>query len=520
MPVLADIGTKVGGEIKNLGIRMSAAETAIVNLGGQTPPPTGNFTIEPVTWTNLSEINLSGEKLTNENFSQSSYVQNSSYAFPTSPNNGHVNDHTFAVEDRPLVVALQTTDGLTEGEIYRVHVYNVNSGNARICELDGTTVGWMIGRGTKWEVVENLPTSWSVNSGTLDQAKLSEGIIKGSNGAVGIDQVFSSPLAIGTRIVVKATRADFGTGGVAFKHLKANGNAQGGDIHIPISDGFVEYEVVTSEMHGIRLSTQNGTHEISSVSVFQGVVSGGSVQTFTGGSIEKISGSVGYNAGASSVQKIDGQKDGYVQFQIGSATQSVRVGLVNQDSDYEVDIPFKLHFGNGNIDCYQPFLDNQETYENGDWFRIRHYSTSNEIKFQKREDVYHSDATLRSSTYAVSDDSDVGLYVVFLKTDVGQQTSGTDVEVTLNRGYEIVGYSSASNSLKILDDNGNNAWLALNNTSSDRNRGDAWEFATLAGQDYFTFYTHPVLSNGDDLYVDTSFHTVGARLNDVQIAYK
>ena len=61
--ILAQVGTKVGSEIKNLGIRLSSAENAIVNLGGQTPPPTGNFTIEPVTWTNLTEINLSGEKL-------------------------------------------------------------------------------------------------------------------------------------------------------------------------------------------------------------------------------------------------------------------------------------------------------------------------------------------------------------------------------------------------------------------------------------------------------------------------
>ena len=74
--ILADIGTLVGDEIKTLDIRVSAAETAIVNLGGQTPPPTGSFTIEPVTWTNLSEINLSGEKLVNGDFSQTEYVQN------------------------------------------------------------------------------------------------------------------------------------------------------------------------------------------------------------------------------------------------------------------------------------------------------------------------------------------------------------------------------------------------------------------------------------------------------------
>jgi hypothetical protein len=37
-------------------------------------------------------------------------------------------------------------------------------------------------------------------------------------------------------------------------------------------------------------------------------------------------------------------------------------------------------------------------------------------------------------------------------------------------------------------------------------------------QDYKTFYTHPTFSNGNDLYLDTTFHTIGSRLNDVQIA--
>ena len=285
------------------------------------------------------------------------------------------------------------------------------------------------------------------------------------------------------------------------------------------SNGYAEHTTQTA-VSGFRISTVNGTRELSSVSIFQGEVAGGSVQTHTGGSIEKISGAGGYNAGASSVQKIDGQKDGYVQFQIAHATSSVKIGLVNQDYDFEVDNPWKMNFGGGHVDMASPFIADHTPYENGDWFRIRHYSASNQIKFQKREAVYQANASLRSSTYSVQDDSDVGDYVVFLKTDVGQQISGIDVAVTLNRGYEIVGWSSAGNNLKVLDDNGNNAWLALDNINSDRNRGEAWEFAENIGQDYFTFYTHPSLSNGSDLYVDTSFHSVGARLNDVQIAYK
>ena len=58
--ILADIGTAVGTQIKSLKDRVTALEPPV-------PPPT-NFTAEPVQWTNLSEINLSGEKLTNISF--------------------------------------------------------------------------------------------------------------------------------------------------------------------------------------------------------------------------------------------------------------------------------------------------------------------------------------------------------------------------------------------------------------------------------------------------------------------
>ena len=56
MSILAQIGTKVGSEIRNLGIRMSSAENAIVNLGGQDPPPTGDLVISDVQWKNITEI--------------------------------------------------------------------------------------------------------------------------------------------------------------------------------------------------------------------------------------------------------------------------------------------------------------------------------------------------------------------------------------------------------------------------------------------------------------------------------
>jgi hypothetical protein len=532
--ILAQVGTKVGSEIKNLDIRLSSAENAIVNLGGQQPPPTGDFTIEAVNWTNLSEINLSGEKLLNTDFSSvsSQYVADSA--------NDGSNGGTGL---NPVKLIVLTSIDL-KGTIFSagsiLHGVGFGGTNNSLIRMEDpndprdypyTTTNQNTGtwdwenisdRGVTWEYakLESFPTNWSVLNGTLDQTQLANGIIQGDGGSVAIQQTFAQTIPTGTELVFKATRADNETGNIRFNPIRASdGVAMSANIGIDPSVGYATY-TTTIAITGVKLDTLHGLREINSVSIFQGVVSGGSVQTFTGGSIEKISGSDGYNAGASSVQKIDGQSNGYVQFQIGTPSKSVRVGLVGIDSDFEVDPPFQMNFGGGTIDLYSPWLSNYETYESGDWFRIRHYSANNEIKFQKREDVYGANASLRTSNYSIQDDNDIGDYVIFLKTDVGQQISGTDVAVTLNRGYEIVGYSSASNQLKVLDDNGNNAWLALDNPNSYRNRGDAWEFAENIGQDYFTFYTHPTFSNGNDLYLDTSFHTIGSRINDVQIAYK
>ena len=362
MTILADIGTKVGGEIKTLDIRMSAAETAIVNLGGQVPPPTGSFTIEPVTWTNLSEINLSGEKLLNTDFDLA----------------------TLGLGVEVEVVQQWTNSGntATVGQIYVIDLIQPNG--AMRMTGNGQSI-FASANQLETNVQARLPENWSVNSAVeLDQGKLAQGIIKGDGGAVSVQQMFSNPIASGTKMVAKVTRADTNESGeVRFSTLRANGTPYGSNRNVPFADGYVEFET-TETTYGLRLSTAHGTREVSSVSLFQGEVSGGSVQTFTGGSIEKISGAGAYNAGASSVQKIDGQKDGYVQFQIGHATHSLKIGLVNQDHDFEVDAPWKMNFGGGYIDLSSPWIADHTAFSAGDWFRIRHYSQENEIKFQKR----------------------------------------------------------------------------------------------------------------------------------------
>jgi len=475
--ILAQVGTKVGSEIKNLDIRLTSAENAIVNLGGQTPPPTGNFTIEPVTWTNLSEINLSGEKLLNTNFDLA----------------------TLGIGVEVVVLISWSNGGKTAsvGEVYEIDLVQSNGG----MRLTNSSQSIFASASQMQNNVQaTIPENWSVSSSVpLDQTKLAQGIIKGDGGAVSIQQMFSNPIASGTKLVAKVTRADTNEAGEIRVHtLRSNKTPYGSAKNIPYADGFVEFET-TETTYGLRFSTTHGTREVSSISLFQGEVSGGSVQTFTGGSIEKISGVDGYNAGASSVQKIDGQKDGYVQFQIGHATRSVRVGLVNQDSDYEVDIPFKLNFGGGNIDFYQPFLDNQKSYESGDWFRIRHYSTNNEIHFQKREDIYQANT---NASY------EVGTKILILR----------DFSSAVKDEIVTIYFVNNSGVPSFEQDDGTR--FGAQAGISGFGRADWWEVAEVVGQDYLTFYTHPTFSNGDDLYIDTSFHAVGSRLNDVQIAYK
>ena len=588
--ILADIGTKIGSEIKNLDVRLSSAETAIVNLGGQQPPPTGDFTIEPVTWTNLTEINLSGEKLVNGDFSNTTLQADKFTATSTAKNcyvrqvvsvngtyvqsieikealasgtssfmldqyfSGITGQNRIKIDlngsSAPSVSTLGVGDvnNVTVTSLaddwYRIDLQlTLNSGSAQIrfgaletgdevfarnasLKAVGSTTELLINNSafsSGWTLVNTTISvgtglsldNWIVLNGTLDESELANGVVKGDGGSVAIKQIFSQTIPTGTELVLKATRTDTETGNIRFNPIRASdGVVMSTNIGIDPSVGLATY-TTTVAISGVKLDTLHGLRKINSVSVFQGVVSGGSVQTYTGGSIEKISGTNGYNAGASSVQKIDGQKDGYVQFQISSATSSIRIGLVNQDSDFEVDNPWKMTFGGGHVDMASPFIADHTSYVLGDWFRIRHYSANNEIHFQKRQAVYGDDPDFcllqtcglqpnngheKNHTFAVVDRP-----LILAKQNVNGLTQG--------EYYRIHQVNTESGNTRIYTLDGVQiGWMI--------GRGTDWEVQQELGQDYVTFYTHPTLTNGNDLYVDTSFHIVGARLNDVQIAYK
>ena len=479
--------------IADLTSRISALENGGVSSGG------GSLTSEAVSWTNLSEINLSGEKLVDGDFSNTtdladklianassfnSYVRqdvsvNGTYvqsieikeALASGTSSFMLDQYFSGIQGRnriridlngssaPTVSAAGygnannvTVTSLAD-DWYRIDLQiTLSSGSAQVrfgalrtgdevlarnasLKASGTTTelltsnssfssGWKKQNTTVVQGSGVSLDSWTVTSGTLDQSKLVEGIVKGSGGVVSIQQTFSNGIASGTALVCKVTRTDISSGFVSINALRANGSSFMSGLFILPSDGFIEF-TTTEIMHGLRLSTSSVVREVSSISLFQGTVSGGTAQAYAGGNLEKISGTNGWNAGASSTQKIDGNSNGYVQFQ-WAADKSVRVGLVYLDDDYGIPSPSL------SITATQLVATGNKTVAVGDWFRIRHYAADNQIKYQRKEEIFDTDG----------------------------------------------------NSL---------------------------------GEDYVTFYTEPTLTNGSDLYVDASLYHVGSQINDATI---
>ena len=345
-------------------------------------------------------------------------------------------------------------------------------------------------------VTNNAPTNWSVHSGTLDQTKLASGIVDGTGGAVAIQQMFPSSINANTSLVCKVTRSDNGVGTVYINTLNSGGISSSPRIHIDPSVGYVEF-TRTDAIYGLRLSTDHGLREVSDISLFQGAVSGGTVQAYAGGGLEKISGTGGWNAGASSVQKIDGNADGYVQFQWNS--YSARVGLKYSDTDYDVDSPY-LHIN------YATNTVGTKSVSPGDWFRIRHYAATNEIKYQRKETVYSQNTNF---VFETASGSNYQYISTERPTVISLDGSGN---LTIGELYEVYTVRASDQALYLRDLDGNAKGYHGQGT-----RGTRFEVVEEAGQDYVSFYTEPTLTNGNDLYVDVSLYHVGARINDVTI---
>jgi hypothetical protein len=453
-----------------------------------------------VSWTNLTDINLSGEKLTNGDFSQLGYVENTSYTFPTSPNGNHNTHYVFESTNRPLVIALKTIDGITEGEVYEMHRYHVGNGKANI-QVSTDNMVWVSHRGLNWEVVDKVPTNWTVSGGSLNQTKLAKGIIKGSGSQVAIKQTFSQNIASGIKLIVKVSSDD----DIKFTPIKGNGQTDlNNDFTVLGSDGYAEHTTQTN-VSGFKVSTVNSLREFNSISIFQGAVSGGTVQAYAGGGLEKISGANGWNAGASSVQKIDGNSDGYVQFQW--AKNSLEVGLAYTDDDYVQNIePYFLRFYSGGRTVASGGYDEASFATAGDWFRIRHYASTNEVKFQKRQTVYSQNPNF---VFETASGSNYSYPSASRPKVISLDGSGT---LTLGELYEVYTVRASDQALYLRDLDGN-----AHGYHGQGTRGVRFQVVEEAGQDYVTFQTANTLSNGNDLYIDTSFYNVESRINDVTI---
>ena len=498
------VSEQIADTISDLNNRM-----AVLEGGGGTQVP--NLTSQPVTWTNLSEINLSGEKLVNGDFSANGYVQDTNFCLLQScglqPNSGSAQtDHTFAVADRPKVVALQTNSGLTQGTIYEIRIVNTSTGRALIGEIGGSAIGWILGRGTTWEVVNLGFDNWTVTSGTLDETKLASGIVKGDGGPVIVQQMFPQSIASGTKLVIKATRADIYTQAVRFELLRQSGGSYSGYMDIDPADGFTEFET-TETTYGIRLNTTQTAREVSELSVFQGDKSGGTVQATTN-TLQRISGTQGFNAGASTVEAIPGGQDGYFQFQYANSG-SVRVGLTYQDVAFDEPDPqeYRLALLADGTAFSDGYNSGPGFAMPGTWLRIRHYSGDNLIKFQKLQTIYEQDPdfvfpTTSGTNYTYQAGSEP---IAIALQSAGGLTVGEYYKVKIIRD------SDGAFQLRDLDDN----VIGWQGASTRTTR---WEVVEDVGQDYVTFHTATPLTTNSPLYLDTSlFHNGSSQINDATL---
>lgn len=550
------VSEQIADTISDINNRM-----AVLEGGGGTQVP--NLTSQPVAWTNLSEINLSGEKVTNGTFATSTTYEAGALLKVTSAfsqfsvgdelllarvgadqNSYELKTETTvlwagktAVESNTDVLpalnfdsvtnlptgsttqvfkkylkwmtATDSTKGLTQGRIYETKNYSPTNSVLKLFNDTGSLVQFTVGnqvRGTDWELMRGAPTNWDIQSQAgLDQEKLADGIIKGDGGAASIIQMFPQAIASGTKLVIKATRDDTNTQNISVQFLRANETPYSSYVYIDPAVGFAEFET-TEITYGIRLNTTQTARCVSELSVFQGDKSGGTVQATTN-TLQRISGTQGWNTGASSSQAIPGGQDGYFQFQYDGG--SVRVGLTYQDVDFDEPTPqgyrLGLH-GDGTVisDGYNSGADFALS---GTWIRIRHYSGDNLIKFQKLQTIYEEDPdfvfpTTSGTNYTYQAGSE--------PIAVALQTAGG---LTVGEYYKVKTIRDSDGAFQLRDfDDNVMGWQGAST------RTTRWEVVEDVGQDYVTFHTATPLTTNSPLYLDTSlFHNGTSQINDATL---
>lgn len=458
-----------------------------------TATPSAGFTYdEPVRWQNKEYIRFGPELLKNGSFMVPPVRVGAEYVVTQQFQNANV---TWFKDDLIEVWTYNPAD-----DKYR---FRLTSNHSQ--ESSWRTAAQILA--VARETIQ-YPDQWDFVNGAADLDQLHNGNLEGQNGAVTIKQMFDAPITEGT-YTVDIQRPLGNIGNVNVSLLNSSGQQIGGLLwdgsaktnHGCQSTASVEIPAGTFA-YGFRISTVNGQNIVSGVSFFEGVKSGGVVITYAGGGLEKTSGSNAWDTGASSIQVIPGNRDGYVQFQIAQlgTGKDQNIGFTYLDKDYDVFDPYQMHVrSNGAVRPGNGSITSSGFVTSGDWMRIRHYSANNQIQYQKRQLVEKENPTVPVQ---------VGQKIKILYNF----TTGSGVEFKTSMNMITVSAISGTGQPQLFKaGTGESAYM-----STVLPRGTYWEIIEDV-EDYVTFYTDTNPTSGADLIIDTTFFHIGGRFNDVEI---
>ena len=250
-------------------------------------------------------------------------------------------------------------------------------------------------------------SNWTVTAGELNITLLStnDAIQSNTNSILKLTQSIS--VSNNDIYEITINRSDTNTVSplkLEFPLAIENMNTTSTAISFDVAHGSkLRFKILDSTNFSLTINTVDNLPVITSIEMKKIILSGGTVAESTNNTIYKITGGSAWNAGASSQEFINGQSDGYVQFQLGLGDKDLKVGLVYSDVDFEDTEPFEMSFIGSNVEIEGSA---RTTYVVGDYFRIEHFSATNRIQYQKKDSngVYqkfytHSTTTIGNNLY-------------------------------------------------------------------------------------------------------------------------
>ena len=147
-----------------------------------------------------------------------------------------------------------------------------------------------------------------------------------------------------------------------------------------------------------------------------------------------------------------------------------------------------------------------EFITNGDFFRIRHYSTSNQLKFQKRQDVY-APTTFDNASLAKNDGTD---HIFSIPDRPFVRALASLSNLVEGRIYRLHKVSTTTLRGTIHELNGTEV--------TTTNAAGKWEVVSVVGQDYITFFTPSLLNTNGYLFLFVSLSLLTSHIYDAIIA--